>query len=273
MTTKNEKNVLITNEEINKIEKELIGKLLADVKAYEGNKDKLNALIDKNRIGVFYDNRRIILIIDAACYDSENYLEWYTIAMAYDRNTNKIIASSIVQAESYSSVYNFAKKYVKLEMPAVRKVCHYKDSNSPFELKNNIIRFEGDSNILIDLDTENNISDADKFINELVSDDSIPKLDGEEIQKKDGVNTDVNDYIFFNKNIADIIAEDLGYAEPKNLYKLLYRRGIIYKTKDSRYSRRVRDKELQKFMGNEQLMGIKKSVYNKVRGVADNDNI
>lgn len=270
MTTKN---VQITNEEINKIEKELLANLLVNTKAYESIKDKLNALIDGNRIGVFYDNRRIILIIDAACYDSENYLEWYNIVMAYDRNTNKIIASSIVQAESYNSVHNFAKKYVKLEMPSVRKVCHYIDSNSPFELKNNKIRFEGDSNILIDLDTENNISDADEFINELVSDDSIPELDGEKLQKKGDTNTEVNDYMFFNKNIADIIAEDLGYADPKNLYKLLYKRGLIYKTKDSRYSRRVRNEKLKKFMGSEQLMGIKKSVYNKVRGVADNDNV
>ena len=271
MTTKN---VQITNEEINKTEKELIAKLFTDAKVYENNKDMINALIDENRIGVFYDEDSVVIVMDAKCLDTENenYLKWYAVAAVFERASGKIV-NHVIAEKSSNKIAKFVTDYVMCVLYEFRNAFRPSDSNTPFALINNRICLKGTKDVLIDLDTENNISDVDEFINELVLDDFIPELDGEEIQKKDGVNTDVNDYIFFNKNIADIIAEDLGYAEPKNLYKLLHKRGLIYKTKDSRYSKRVRNKKLQKRMGNEQLIGIKKSVYNKVRGVADNDNI
>lgn len=262
----NEKKVQI-EKELNKCKK-LAEELLAGNDP-EANNQLIGELIDTHRMGVFYDDDTAIIVADVKDFD--DLKKWKMIALAFDKNSKTLKEKDLFGAGDCGAVHNYIKQYLKCIITDVRTVCNHKDSNTPLMLTKGRICIKETGEIIFDTNDTTAAAkelknDVETFIRKIVADKDIKIVDGEELSKKKSVNDDVSDYIFISKPEADETAESLGYGDAKNFYKMAEAADIFYKTKDNRFSRRVRDSKIKELLGSEQIFGIKKSVFLKYKG-------
>lgn len=245
--------------------KKLATEFLID-KDSETFKKLIGYLIDTHRMGVYYDDDTVIIVTDIKDLDDQK--KWKIIVLAFDKESRKLKEKALFDAESYNAVHNYIKQYLYCVLLNVRKACHHLDSRTPLILTKGCIRIKESDNVLFDTHdsaVKEKAADTAAFFREIVTNENIKIVDGEELSKKKSVNNDVNGYIFISKQNADEIAESLGYGDAKNFYKKIESENLIYKTKDNRFSRRVRDSKIREFLGSEQIFGIKKDAYLKAK--------
>lgn len=268
---KTQKNVMSNVKEITAEEmkmntaKEILAEFFVDQQVYQNNSKAIEELFEKKRIGVLFDDLRAVMIFDVTCRDKENYLKWYTVAVIFDREKSQIMDFRVFTAEKYSEVSGYVSGYLKCECKEIRTICINKDSNAPFDMIGNIICMRKTSEVLINL----NISDSNvendfiHFVEKAASDESIKTVNGTELSTKDS-NTNVADYIFIDKEKAVKIAKSLEY-DPKTLFRKMYERGMVYKTKDNRFDKSITDSKIIEKVGFSKLFGIKRDLFIKLK--------
>ncbi|MCM1478852.1 MAG: hypothetical protein NC085_04065, partial [Muribaculaceae bacterium] len=151
----------------------------------------------------------------------------------------------------------------KCEYKELRTICTNKDSNAPFYMESNRICMCETSEMLINLNISDVENDFIHFVEKAASDESIKTVDGKELSTKDS-NTNVADYIFIDKEKAIKIAESLEY-DPQTLFRKMYERDMVYKTKDNRYYKSITDSKIIEKVGYSKLFGIKKDLFIKLK--------
>ncbi len=229
-------------------------------------------LIKEGRIGVYGDEDITFVLTDVKERDNDYALRWYNIVFAISHEFKEVILYNLFHTDDVIGVKNYISNYIRYCYTDIFNFCKRSDSNTPFLLTDNKICFKKTNEVLIDISTKKAKEICDNFINEVLDEKNLKKIDGEELTVRKE-NTAAADFEFYNKDEIEEIAKNF-VNEPISLFRIMHERGLIYVTNGdkNRYSRRARDKKIKRKMGTEELFGIKKDVLNRYKGADKIEN-